>query len=116
MNNGSANNAIYLWGTGISSNGMPVFKVGHTSTRRGDKRIQIVAKRWGFTPKTIRLEETSAPATSVERLLIRIGQAADMSPFVGYRTDGKTEFRTMTDGELTEAIAIIDAHTKQRDK
>jgi hypothetical protein len=112
MTRACANDSVYIWRTGVFSDGIPIYKIGKTSARRNGNRIKVVAGRWKFIAVIIKLVETSIEASVVEAMLMQIGRLADMSQYDGYRRDGEKEFRVMTDEELTQAMDIVVKHTK----
>jgi hypothetical protein len=94
--------AVYLWESNFIYKGLKVYKIGITSHRLGDARIQKVAKAAGMKAKVLRLTKTKSNALIVERELKRIGQRPSLEWFNGYK-----EFRAMTPVELRQALQII---------
>lgn len=108
---GTANDKLYIWeAVGEFVDGVQVYKFGATSQRRGDFRIRDVARKHGFDYKILRLATTEGKATDIENILKKIGPKLE-----GYKGDGSTELRAWTDAQLTEALAIVDAGTKEED-
>lgn len=109
---GSRDDAIYIWeAVGEQFNGKPVYKIGVTSAHLDDQRINIVANRSGFCAKIIILCEVTTSARSIESQLLELGEHPGYEGF-----DGCTEFRAMTEDELTTALNIINSHQPNGDK
>lgn len=96
------NDAIYIWKSDMTFNGLPVYKVGYTSYRLGDHRIKDVAKKAGINAEIIQLVKVSVRATVVEKELKKIGTNPKLEKF-----NGSTEFRAMNDDEFKKAVETI---------
>jgi hypothetical protein len=97
------NDAIYIWrAVGHRHNGKDVYKIGVTSTRLGDQRIQTVANVIDTEADIVILKAVEGRATDVERELHKVG---DDPQYVGM--DGATEFRAMDEDELAQAVALV---------
>lgn len=100
---GMDNDAIYIWrAAGWVFNGNPVYKVGVTSARLDDIRIQQVAKAADATAEIVIIANVKSSATKVEKDLLKIG---DDPKYIDF--DGCTEFRAMSDEQLQQALDII---------
>ena len=101
------NDAIYIWlVAGLVFNGLPVYKIGVTSHRLGDARIQQCAKANDMMPRIVKLAQVEGiKATDIEGELHSLGQTVDCIP---QGADGYTEFRALTNDELRLAIDVIE--------
>lgn len=108
MNNrgGRDNDAIYIWkAVGHSFNGVQVYKVGVTSKRLNDRRIDQVSKEANMVADIVILAGVNCKANKLESQLLKLG----VSP--GYQNfSGCTEFVAMTDAQLKQAIKLIEKH------
>jgi hypothetical protein len=96
------NDAVYIWrSVGETFNGTPVYKVGITSARLDDKRINEVAKKSDRQAEIVIIKRVDN-ARSIETLLKTFG----VDPMVA-KCDGSTEFRAMTDEQLAQAVKLI---------
>ena len=101
---GTDNNVIYIWrAVGERFNGEKVYKVGVTSERLGDDRMDHVAGRSGFVSELV-TKRTVVKASVVEKKLLRIGSSPG---YVGI--NGGSEFRAMRPAQLREALGVINA-------
>jgi len=99
----SDNDTIYIWrAIGARHHGKPVYKVGITSARLGEKRIKQVARKHEVGYEVVIIAETRLPAMDIEAEIKKIG---DDPQYIG---DGATEFRAMSDKELRKALNLID--------
>lgn len=98
----SDNDAIYCWkAVGLTYNGKQVYKVGVTSARLGNQRIQMVAAKARIEYEIVFLLGGFGCATDIEDEMLLIGDDplyCDM--------DGATEFRALSDEQL-EQVKII---------
>lgn len=101
---GTDDDVIYIWlAVGQVFNGNPVYKIGVTSSRLGTIRIEQVAKSLGVKFITVCQRVVVSKASDIEKVLHGMGE----SPmYVGF--NGASEFRSMSDTVLCEAIAIIN--------
>ena len=99
----SDNDAIYIWrAVGVFHNGLPVYKVGVTSWRLGNQRIEQVAKETGMQPDIIFVERTSCKASVVEKKLLHLGEPCGFTGF-----NGASEFRAMSPAALDAALSVV---------
>jgi hypothetical protein len=98
----SCNNMVYFWLSDMRFNGLPIYKIGITSERLGDRRIKEVAMQAGIKAEIIQLTKVSVKATIVEKELKKIGTNPKLEKF-----DGSTEFRAMNDEEFKQAVKTI---------
>lgn len=106
QNKKTENNVVYLWkALELTYNGLPVYKIGITSTRAGSGRIRFVAKQARVTAEIITIRLLNIKATEIERKLHQLG---DDPKYTGF--NGCTEFRAMNEVQLKEAIALIKEH------
>ena len=100
---GTDNDAIYIWrAVGLFHNGNPVYKIGVTSARLGDARVEQVANAAGFEYELICCEPVQCRATDIERKLHILGEDPGYTGF-----NGATEFRALSDSALYAAISLI---------
>ena len=95
---------VYVWRVvGKTFNGQPVYKIGITSSHRGDERIKRVAREAGFDFEVLFFENVGkGNAYRVERMLKRIGEHP------GYEgIDGATEFRALSNQQLEVVLEIL---------
>lgn len=105
---GSDADAVYIWLADRERfNGKPVYKVGVTSERLGEKRIHQVAARNNQEARIVALASVGPFAREVETKLKKLGD--DPQYLV---KDGRTEFRAMSESELSEALQIISRYEK----
>ena len=95
---------VYVWRViGEIFNGNPVYKIGITSSHRGDERIKRVAREAGFEFDVLFFENVGeGNAYRVERMLKRIG---DHPGYEGI--DGATEFRALSNQQLEVVLEIL---------
>jgi len=99
----SDNDAVYIWrAVGESYKSMQVYKVGVTSARSNNDRIDVVSRYSGFKAEIIALLKTSIKATKVEKFLLQMGESPEYSGF-----NGASEFRAMSEEELNLALSIL---------
>lgn len=102
------NDTIYIWrAIGVHYNGNQVYKMGITSLRLGNKRIDLVARKAGMTCEIILCQKVFGKATQLEKKLLCLGENPKLNKF-----DGSTEFRALDDIQLQSALALIGS---QRD-
>jgi hypothetical protein len=99
----SDNDAVYIWKVQGKAD---LYKIGVTSQRLGETRIEQVSGASGFAVEWIRIFEVeSGTAAKVEAEMLACGGLVDFDePF-----DGSTEFRRMDDAELLAAIRVAEA-------
>jgi hypothetical protein len=106
---GTDNDAIYIWrAIGETFNGEQVYKVGVTSARLGTQRIEQVCKRGNMQAEIIILAQVSGRASKLELQLMEIGTDPGFSSF-----DGSSEFRAMTDEQLSQAVRLVSEATQE---
>ena len=104
----SDNDAIYIWKViGIEENGLPVYKIGTTSARLGDKRIKDTIAHSGFDGDMIILAQLKIRATIIEGQIHDMGKEIDIGRFEGY-----SEFRALSDTSLSKAIDLITSNSR----
>jgi hypothetical protein len=94
---GTDNDVVYIWrdaGTGLH-------KVGITSDRIGEKRINLCSSHNDMDPRIVFMLKV-ADARAVESQLLELGT----DPQLDSSIDGYTEFRRLTDAELGRAVSI----------
>lgn len=107
---GSDRDVVYVWqAEGQYYNGEKVYKIGITSARLGNQRVEQVAKTNDMQAKLIVLQYVGRYYTpTLEQHLLAFGEDPKLDA-----TDGSTEFRALTDEQLQTIIAIIKAHPIQ---
>jgi hypothetical protein len=108
----SDNDALYVWrAENTFHNGYPVYKVGVTSARLGDVRMQQVARAGGFKAEPVlQVTVEAGTATDLERYILeRFGQDPE---FVGF--DGCSEFRAFRPDELAQIVELAKEKTTAR--
>lgn len=97
------NDCLYIWkAVNQYFHGKNVYKIGVTSQRLGTWRIKHVARSHGFNFEIVVMRNIKTDAAKVEKQLLKLG---DDPKFIG---DGGTEFRAMSDKELSTAISMIN--------
>ena len=95
----SDNNIFYVWeAIGEKWNDKPIFKIGITSKRLGNKRINEVARKHNFTPKII-VKRLCSNAREFERKILN--SLFDIPKLLG---NGATEFRACTYKEIDKCL------------
>jgi hypothetical protein len=98
---------IYFWeAVGERYNGKRVCKIGLTSQRCGDTRIVDVANQAGMEHRLLVarfLGKWYVP--ELEKYLLTFGEDPKLDV-----PDGKTEFRALTDEEVSTIIRVIESH------
>ena len=103
QNKKTENNVIYIWkALELTYNGLPVYKLGITSTRAGSGRIRYVAKQAKVTAEIIAIRQLKVRATDIEKKLHQIGENPKYEGF-----NGCTEFRALDDGQLKQVVDLI---------
>jgi hypothetical protein len=103
----SDSDTVYVWeAEGVQFNGLPVYKIGITSARRGDERVRDCARSGKLTAKLLMLRYVGCRyALTLENHLHTFG----VNPLLDV-PDGRTEFRALTGEELRVIINIIESH------
>lgn len=92
------NDVVYLW----KVKGCPVYKIGVTSKRLGDRRIRYVCRKGNLECEESHLVEVK-DAALVEKALLSYGRPFEFGkPF-----SGSTEFRNLTDQEYRECLRLL---------
>lgn len=100
---GTDNDTVYIWRVlGMELDGIPIYKIGITSSRLGNKRISQVAKNKGLDYEIICCEKVSISAMKIESKLLLLGEPVELGNF-----NGGTEFRALNDSALYVAITLI---------
>jgi hypothetical protein len=101
--NGCDDDVIYIWrAVGQFFNGNPVYKIGVTSSRLGNRRIEQVANQADFEYELICCELVQGKATDIEKKLHILGENPNYLDI-----NGCTEFRALSDSALYVAISMI---------
>ena len=93
----TANDVVYIW----RDAGTDLHKVGVTSARIGEQRIDICSSHNGMDPRIVFMLKVS-DARAVESKLLELGTDPELDSSI----DGYTEFRRLTDAELGQAVSI----------
>lgn len=102
--NNSDNDAIYFAKIiDLLHNNKQVYKVGVTSERRGNERVNELKKAWAWKSgiEVIFFAKTKRNASYLESQLLSIGEVADVGKF-----DGSTEYRALSEADLAKVIEI----------
>ena len=100
----SDNDAIYIWrAVGHRYGGEDVYKIGVTSARLGDQRIDQVARKAGIEADVVILKAVPGKASDLEGELLRLGEDPQ---YVGM--DGATEFRALSEEDVEQALEMIE--------
>lgn len=94
---GTDNDVVYIW----RDAGSDLHKVGVTSERIGEDRINICRRNNGMDPRIILMLKVE-DARAVESQLLNLGTDPELDSSI----DGYTEFRKLTDAELGQAVSI----------
>lgn len=102
--NSGMSDTVYVWrAIGMTHLGIPLYKIGITSSHRSHARIKDVARDAGVQFDVIFFENVGVGnAYRVERLLHRIGTDPELKGF-----DGCTEFRALTATQLETVLDIL---------
>ena len=93
------NDVVYLW----KVKGLPVYKVGITSERLGERRIKYVCRKGNLECEISHMVVVD-DAKLVERALLSYGRPFSFDePF-----SGSTEFRNMTKEEYKECLSLLE--------
>lgn len=90
--------SVYLW----QVEGTNFYKIGVTTSGRGDKRIREAMKSAKVNGVLHELQAVSGNALELERQLLGFGRKAHVG-----NVDGQTEYRELTDAQVTEISRII---------
>jgi hypothetical protein len=90
-------NVIYIWRDAITG----LHKVGITSERIGERRIDICKQHNDMDPRIVFMLKVP-DARAVEKQLLELGTDPELDGSI----DGYTEFRRLTDAELGKAVSI----------
>ena len=102
--NNSDNDAIYFAKINdVWHNNKQVYKVGVTSERRGNERVNELKQAWSWKRgiEVIFFATTKKNASDLEGQLLSIGEVADVGKF-----DGSTEYRALSETDLAKVIQI----------
>lgn len=103
----SENDAVYIWkAKELTFNGLPVYKMGVTSYKKGLNRISRVSSMSKIQPEIILFKKVSIKATTIEKDMHKIGFNPGYSGF-----NGSTEFRAMSNDELARAINLVEKYS-----
>lgn len=94
------NDVVYIWSVLGESN---LYKIGKTSKRLGIRRISYACKKGNLVASKIWLFHTD-DAKSLEKELLSFGQPHEFD----YKFSGSTEFRTLSDLELQQCLALCE--------
>jgi len=99
----SDNDCIYLIKTPLKVNGNCVYKVGITSSRLEDRRVQRVISASGFNSELVILANVECKATSLETAFLGKGTVVTFED----KFDGYTEYRAFTEEEVIYIMNTI---------
>lgn len=95
--------AIYIWKhVGAKHRRRSVYKIGVTSARLGDQRINLCTNRNGMEAELVILADVQE-ALKLEKQILEMGIDPGYPPEV----EGYTEFRALTERELERATRLI---------
>jgi len=102
----SDNDVVYIWQLdGVYHDGLPVYKIGVTSLRLDDNRLNHVANKAGFEVSQAFKYYVDGMATNIETELLKYGKKTDLGTF-----DGSTECRSLTELEFVNILDMLDNH------
>jgi hypothetical protein len=97
---------VYIWkAVGLFYNDVQVYKIGITSKALGVSRIKKVASRHNMKYEVITIADVGSSARRLERMALNIGNRIEYDKVA----DGFTEFRALTDGDLSVVLEAIEA-------
>jgi hypothetical protein len=100
------NDVVYLWRlAGTYHDGIPVYKIGVTSFRLDDSRLNIVADKSGHKIGSVYKYFVDGKASHFETKLLKFGIKPDLGYF-----DGSSECRALTELELVNILTMLDSH------
>lgn len=99
------NDCLYIW----KVKGLPVYKIGITSNRLGDRRIKYVCRKGGLECEWHSVFRTEN-ARQIESKLLGVGRPFEFEE----KFSGSTEFRNMSNEELETCLMIIESDTQER--
>ena len=102
-NTASDNDCIYLIKTPLKVNGNCVYKVGITSSRLEDRRVQRVISASGFNSELVILANVECKATGLEKDFLDKGAVVTFED----KFDGYTEYRAFTEEEVIYIMNTI---------
>lgn len=95
-------NAIYIWrAVNQTHNAVPIYKIGVTSAKYNGRRISAVAKTARVEHEIVILMQVQN-CRELEKTLLSLGTPVSTGKF-----NGSTEFRALTDTEISHAVAKI---------
>lgn len=94
------NDVVYVWSV-LDRPGL--YKIGKTSKRLGIRRISYSCKKGNLVASKIWLFYTD-DAKSLEKELLSFGKPYEFD----YKFSGSTEFRTLSDSELQQCLALCE--------
>ena len=97
------NDCVYLW----KPKTLAFYKVGVTSTRLGNLRMNQVARAMGWEPELIIQTSVKKRATEIELEIKQLGIPVSFST----RFNGSSEFRWLSDNEVAQAVGIIASNS-----
>lgn len=97
-------NVVYMWRTEKTVGNKVLCKIGITSNRLGDARIRQVSESVGIGISSVVFMIKTRFARKKEAKLLSLGVEAR-----GINGSGATEFRWMTEGEISQARRIVNA-------
>lgn len=93
----SDSDVVYIW----RDAGTDLHKVGVTSERLGEQRIDICKRHNNMEPRIVFMLKVD-DARAVESELLKLGTDPELDSSI----DGYTEFRRLTDAQLGQAVSI----------
>jgi hypothetical protein len=94
---GTDNDVVYIW----RDAGSDLHKIGVTSARIGEDRIDICRRHNSMEPRIVFMLKVD-DARAVESELLKLGTDPELDSSI----DGYTEFRRLTDAQLGQAVSI----------
>lgn len=104
-------NTLYVWRlVGCSFEGNPVYKIGVTSSWKGDSRIVSMSQKNATPFDIILMIKLKKNVYDVEKELLMIGEPPDIDEFKVM--DGFTELRALSDDQLDELLIKLFKNRK----
>lgn len=100
----SDNDAIYVIKTPLRVDGNVVYKVGVTSVKLGDTRVNRVISASGLNSELVILTAVKCKATALETELLKVGQVVTFED----KFDGCTEYRAYSPKQMEKVMKTIE--------
>ena len=102
--------AVYIWRlVDTTHNEKPVYKIGTTSVRLRDTRIREMAKFLHKKADIVIIAGVGRCARAIEKQILMFGENPGYTGFGGF-----TEFRALTNAELSVAVSLITYRLNQK--